>query len=259
MVDDISESVIGSAGTYQTVEIWEGNKLLDTVIARDGRWQYTREGLSEGSHEFVAVAGKIGSNPWKFEVKKLIVDVSLMTLDGYTAIANGMSLTGLDTPRNAEVRNPSAGLAPYTYTSNNTRVASVDSTGKVRGLANGSAMITINDAAGNSASFPVSVSNIYVLRVSYGPYNGVQARQWIENNFGISSYTIISELVVSMRKRYKLPLTISGAHCWLGHYDQRPGVRERLFFYHGTIGSVHLADYDNANITAAWAFVPAGK
>lgn len=64
-------------------------------------------------------------------------------------------------PANASrQRVASGGVPPYTYTSSNSGVASVDGNGMVKSVSNGSATITVRDQAQQLASFNVTVQGV---------------------------------------------------------------------------------------------------
>jgi hypothetical protein len=98
--------------------------------------------------------------------KPLSADISLLELNGLMVRSVACPYpNGEDAEGNTAVRQPSGGIPPYAYESSNTHTASVNAEGKVLGMGNGSAIITIRDSAGSQVSYNVSVSNIYDLDV----------------------------------------------------------------------------------------------
>ncbi|WP_285420029.1 Ig-like domain-containing protein [Pseudomonas sp. efr-133-TYG-5] len=94
----------------------------------------------------------------------LVIDTSTMQLDGLAVFSPyGWADSGVDFVGNTQVRRPSTGTEPYTFASENTAIAAVDSTGKVSGRANGSTRINVTDATGATASYPVTVSQVFEL------------------------------------------------------------------------------------------------
>lgn len=101
--------------------------------------------------------------------KPLSVDTSLMRLDG-VMVRSGYcpNLNGVDALGNTMVRTAIGGYLPYVYRSSNSAVAAVDTNGKVSGMGNGTATITITDQRNAQVSYAVSVSNVYSLLVHGG-------------------------------------------------------------------------------------------
>lgn len=65
---------------------------------------------------------------------------------------------------NSITRTAFGGRPPYTYTSSNTAVAMVSSTGKVTPRANGAAIISVKDSAGQRAEYQVTMTNVLQVR-----------------------------------------------------------------------------------------------
>ncbi|URL58101.1 hypothetical protein IM816_16100 [Luteibacter flocculans] len=65
---------------------------------------------------------------------------------------------------NSITRTAFGGRPPYTYTSSNTAVAVVSSTGKVTPRANGTAIISVKDSAGQRAEYQVTMTNVLQVR-----------------------------------------------------------------------------------------------
>lgn len=98
--------------------------------------------------------------------KPLSVDTSPLELKGLMIRSVACPYpNGVDADGNTAVRQPSGGIPPYTYESSNAHTASVNAEGKVVGMGNGSAIITIRDSASLQVSYNVLVSNIYDLDV----------------------------------------------------------------------------------------------
>ncbi|VVE02962.1 hypothetical protein PCA20602_02232 [Pandoraea capi] len=94
-------------------------------------------------------------------VPDLGVEPSQMVLNGLAVRQDGWPSTGRDAPGNTGTRVGTGGVPPYTYSSSRPSVATVNGAGKVSGMGNGSATITIRDSGGATVSYPVVVSNVY--------------------------------------------------------------------------------------------------
>ncbi|MFG0633596.1 Ig-like domain-containing protein [Pseudomonas sp. xss_2] len=117
----------------------------------------------------------------------VLVNPPLM-VDQRELVLNGLSVRYAPWPRvadslgNSFTREAVGGLGPYQYVSSNTNVASVSSTGKVVGNANGLATITITDKLNNRISYQVRVSNVWRLNyVTTRPWTWDNAVQWMES------------------------------------------------------------------------------
>ncbi|MGP6429394.1 hypothetical protein [Pseudomonas paraglycinae] len=71
----------------------------------------------------------------------------------------------VDAPGNTAVLQVTGGVGPYTFQSSAPQIASVNAQGKVEGMGNSSAVITIRDQNGSTVSVQVTVSNIYDLTI----------------------------------------------------------------------------------------------
>jgi len=172
-----SVTLSGSATKDQKVEIFDGASSKGSVnVGSNGLWTHTVTGLSVASHSFTAKAlygsGQVSTPAWTFTVvPELIVDPTPMVLNGFNISLAGSGLTytytGTDPVNTTGRRTPSGGRPPYKYESSDPMIASVDSAGRVRSEGNGSALITVTDLNGTTATFQVEASN--VTRLIYSP------------------------------------------------------------------------------------------
>lgn len=185
---DSAGAAIGNGGrTYSTtvtlhgtaqgglqVQILDNGTAQQTVtVPANGNWQVPLSGLSIGQHDFTA-KGLYGSQPvsaaWRVIVEvrpPLVIDTSTMVLNGrvYVHVSTGQGPANRPAGTSGQ-RSASGGIPPYTYTSSNAGVASVNaSNGAVLSAGNGTATITVRDSAQQSASYTVSVSG--VIRMTY--------------------------------------------------------------------------------------------
>ncbi len=91
----------------------------------------------------------------------LSFDTSPVSLGGKVYLVPALPDVLPNLPNSAIVRRTaSGGTPPYTYSSSNPLVASVRNAGLVSVRGNGSATITVRDAAGQSLSYPVTVTGV---------------------------------------------------------------------------------------------------
>lgn len=157
----------GTAQAGLQVQILDNGTPRTTVAAPGGNWQAELSSLAVSRHVFTA-KGLYGSEPvsaqWAVTVENrppLTIDTSTMVLNGKVFVNGDNGKGPSSPPANAfRKRAASGGVPPYTYSSSNTRVASVDANGIVRSCGNGSAVITVRDQAQQSASYSVTVANV---------------------------------------------------------------------------------------------------
>lgn len=140
----------------------------------------------------------------------LSINTKPMYLNGLAIKAN-WARTGLDSIRNTQVRRPSGGVAPYSYSSNRPDIASV-SNGKVTGNKEGLVTITVTDRSGSSVSYQAMVSNTWQVHVNYGRLNHNQAVAWMRS---IGGTPLGLESMDDIQRVYgyqRIPLT---AHTWM--------------------------------------------
>jgi hypothetical protein len=82
------------------------------------------------------------------------MDASVLLIEGY------LDRSPLNPPAGYKfTRAASGGTPPYTYSSSDWNVATVNNLGEVTKRFNGSAVITVNDGTGNSSRYTVTVRN----------------------------------------------------------------------------------------------------
>ncbi|RON25124.1 hypothetical protein BK660_05535 [Pseudomonas brassicacearum] len=171
-------------GTAHNLTIWNGgsHKVNATWISQ-GFWpkqlpnSYVKD-LGDGKPlilKFKVSMDKSG-NPataTKFEDRvytiknvsspPLTIDPSVLVLNGLRIITNGVP-SGLDAIGNTDIRQALGGVGKLSYTSSSPNIVSADDNGKVIGLQNGQATITVTDEALNSVSYVVDVSNVWYIQ-----------------------------------------------------------------------------------------------
>ena len=181
----------GKASNGKEIEVYDGSgagavpKGKATADGTTGEWK--REitvpvGLRRLYAKSLYHSSNVYSNVRTLNVvEPLSIDPSEMTLDSlnyYKAPWTRRQPEVID----EQMRSASNGIPPYAYTSSDPAVATVvTSTGVVRGVRNGSATITVRDAGGRTASYPVTVSRKYEILVHGGPLNAIQAYAWLQS------------------------------------------------------------------------------
>ncbi|MGG5289798.1 Ig-like domain-containing protein [Pseudomonas shirazensis] len=164
---ETSLTLHGTAQTGMQVQVLDNGALRTTVPAPAGSWQAALNGLAAGRHVFTG-KGLYGnepvSNEWIVTVENrppLRIDTSLMLLNGKVFVDGNSGRGPNPAPANASrQRVANGGVPSYTYSSSNPGVATVDGTGMVRSVSNGSTTITVRDQARQSASFSVTVQGV---------------------------------------------------------------------------------------------------
>ena len=212
----------GKASANQKIELRD-NEVVKDAITVDATGDYSRilTDQAEGVHSYKvrATYGPLPeSSAWILTVEKaLVVDTTLMLLDGVMVRSSRCpNWNGVDAPGNTAVRPPSGGTPPYRYQSSHPSIAPVDANGKVTGMANGAAIITISDSLNAQVIYSVLVSNVYDLTIyhsasrpaypwTYATYTSVQSR---------AGYVgLIPSLRAVMQRCYRHPWFV-----WNGYY-----------------------------------------
>jgi hypothetical protein len=167
-------TLTGTASKGQKVQILDDTTVKGepTADATTGIWTLEVTALNVAAHSFTAKAlygsGQV-SAAWVVNVlPPLAIDTTQMKLDGLMVISSGVmpSRNNVDAIGNTAVRQATGGTPPYTYLSSSPSVATVNTNGKVTGMSNGTAIITVRDNFNAEVSYSVSVSNVYGLVIS---------------------------------------------------------------------------------------------
>jgi len=184
---ETSVTLSGTASKGQQVDIRDGEDSKGQAVADSatGAWTHAIRDLSVARHSLTAKAMDAAggtSKAWEFNIiDEMVIDRQQMNLDGLSVKMPEWPRTGQDSIGNTQVRQPTRGLPPYSYASSDSTVASVNYEGKVTGNKNGYALIVVFDSGGQSATYSVSVSNVYRLRINEQPITALQAIEWREN------------------------------------------------------------------------------
>ncbi|MFK3969430.1 hypothetical protein ACI2KS_01685 [Pseudomonas sp. NPDC087358] len=177
----------GTPHALLEVEIFDGQTFKEKVpVNDDGSWSATLSSLSLGSHSLTARSASIISTPPRtFAVEAplppLVLDESPVSLqETLYILAMTNQPDALPTfPANSTVtRTASGGRPPYTYTSSNSAIVNVTSTGLASPRANGSATVTVRDSAEQAKSYSITVSNVWTAHYMGDYYqSGVEYQQ----------------------------------------------------------------------------------
>ncbi|BBP71029.1 hypothetical protein PHLH6_30330 [Pseudomonas sp. Seg1] len=198
----------GKATRGQQVEIFDGSgsgavsKGKATAHVTTGEWEKVITvvvGARRLFAEALYAVSPVYSNARILTVTpaypELVVDPSPLTLNGFNISIAGSGLpwpsTGIDPVNTARKRDVRGGVPPYTYTSSDPLVASVDLNGTVRSEGNGTATITVRDSVGQSKQFLVATFN--VVRYIYSgnqQFNHENYKLWANS---VGGADIISE------------------------------------------------------------------
>ncbi|WP_249675163.1 Ig-like domain-containing protein [Pseudomonas abieticivorans] len=227
----------GKASNNQQVEIFDGTTSKGTAGANaSGDWVLQVTGLAVAAHSFTA-KGLYGNNPTSpartFSVVDLVIAPGVMSLTG-KAIRNtswDYKRTGQEYIGNYDTRAASGGITPYGYTSSNPAIAAVNaSSGRVIGMRNGTATITVTDRNGAQASYTITVSNVWQLYVNYSliPYQSMLAT--VANLGGQP----VSQADISLLLRYYTyphPHQSASDWYWLGYHGNCDGASGIAYNY----------------------------
>jgi hypothetical protein len=166
---DTSITLAGKASPSQQVQILDGTTSKgNATVNANGDWTLVLTGLSVASHSITA-KGLYGSNPVsgartftvQVAIPPLVIDTSPVTLSGQLYVPVGHDIEPLAWPTNTTTTRTATGGRPaYTYSSSNTAVAKVNSSGLVVARSNGSSVITVQDTSGQSAGYTVNVTAV---------------------------------------------------------------------------------------------------
>lgn len=254
-------------GTAHNLPVWSGgSKQTNSTWVSQGWWEYVisyASYLKELGHNkkltlhFKAAlrAGITEADAIVFPVveytvdKRPSIDQSIMKLDGVSVRVNWPK-TGRDSIGNTAVRVAVGGTPPYTYTSNNTAIASVSSTtGKVTGEGNGTAIITVKDKDKVTATYSVVVSNVFRLMQSNGPLSLHQAIAWRDS---IGAFTLSYAAESDMSNRYIQPWPVVGNYWYCDPEGLGCATNHSLYYNSYLRGAFCQYIYDPDTHWGAW-------
>ena len=215
-------TLTGRASKDQKVQLYNGTAPIGGEVTAVGESWTTTITVAVGTRRLLAKAlygsGK-HSMTWVITVvPELTVDTSNLVLSGQNISIQGTGLdwplTGNDPDGTAMQRVVSGGVPPYTYTSSDPRIVSIDEEGMARSQENGSATITVKDSSNQTKTYTVTCSNVRRLLYNPTPQTMAQAAAWIVSMKG----TMLSDRFLSdypytiMNIRYKPGLYVGPLH-----------------------------------------------
>jgi hypothetical protein len=255
---ETSVTLTGLASARQQVDIRDGeiSKGKPTANPLTRIWTQTIDNLALAPHSLTARAmygsGEV-SAPWNFTVMEaLVIDRQPMILKGLSVKMPEWPTTGEDSIGNTQVRQPTKGLPPYSYASSDSTVASINNEGKVTGNKNGNAFIVVLDSGGQSATYSVSVSNVYILRINEQPMTAREAIEWRQ---GLADTTHChNEAIADLQLVYgqPLPLSINTWQCMTTGCGPEPTTHFTIFILSG-----YVSCYWGHQEFGAWCMQPA--
>ncbi|RBH45289.1 hypothetical protein C3F00_037795, partial [Pseudomonas sp. MWU13-2860] len=132
------------------------------------------------------------------------------------------------------------GVAPYTYTSANSAIASVSNNGTVTGFRQGSTTITVTDKNGDQGQFTVRCNEIKIYKVVKSPglmagtYEAITG--WIRSVGGLPDRDSVRAVVPSFNDEYPDARIVLGPP-----YPSFPGPNLRCWGYHSHEQNQNLA------------------
>ncbi|MGP6459920.1 Ig-like domain-containing protein [Pseudomonas parakoreensis] len=209
---DTTVKLKGGGAKGQKVQIKDGTTVKGEadVDPTTGLWEWTMTDLSVGDHHFTATAlygeGKISeARTLKIIPKPIIIDPAIMVLGGVRLI-NDYGWARKPTTNTVKWRVATGGVAPYTYTSANSAIASVSNNGTVTGFRQGSTTITVTDKNGDQGQFTVRCNEIQIYKVVKSPgrmagtYEAITG--WIRSVGGITEAERVRKLADNFNDEY---------------------------------------------------------
>ncbi|VVM58583.1 Ig-like domain-containing protein [Pseudomonas fluorescens] len=206
----------GEAANGQRIEIFDLGASIDTVsVDASGKWMLPIAALSVTTHSFNAKAlygSGIVSAPRTLRVNvappELIVDESDVHVRVQTVSIAGSGLPWSPTQitvQGSSIRNAQGGVRPYTYSSSNPEIATVDSQGLIRAIKTGNAIVTVSDDAGQSKNIKVfSDTNLAYMRYNPTLMTESQYQSWCRSIGGREADHLIS-LAVNLQFFHNSP------------------------------------------------------
>jgi hypothetical protein len=214
--EETAVTLSGEAANGQSVEIFDLGISIDTVsVGASDKWRLSIANLSVTTHSFTAKAlygsGTV-SAPRTMRVKvappELIVDDSDVHVRVQTISTAGSGLPWSPTQitvQGSSIRNAQGGVRPYTYSSSNSQIATVDCQGLIRAIKAGDAIVTVSDAAGQSKNIKVfSDTNLAYIRYNPTLMTEPQYQSWCRSIGGREADHLIS-LAVNLQFFHNSP------------------------------------------------------
>ena len=236
----------GTASKGQKVQIKDGTTVKGEadVDPTTGLWEWTMTDLSVDDHHFTATAlygeGKISeARTLKIIPIPTIIAPATMVLGGIRLI-NDYGWERRAETKTVKRRVATGGVAPYTYTSANSAIASVSNNGTVTGFRQGSTTITVTDKNGDQGQFTVRCNEIKIYKVVKSPglmagtYEAITG--WIRSVGGITDQESVQVIVGDFELEYPDARIVLGPP-----YPGFNGPNLRCWGYHSHLPNSNMA------------------
>lgn len=158
-------NLVGTATPQANIQLFHNNVAGPTTTAVGGNWSFSNRSIQVGSNTFFVRDVNTGrdsntrsltkSNPLSFGSNRTLTTTNYHVAQNRPPANPNASAT--------YTQPATGGSGGYTYSSNNTAVAVIDSnTGRVRAVGNGQAVLTAKDSLGAQASHTVTVSGVII-------------------------------------------------------------------------------------------------
>ncbi|WP_434768115.1 hypothetical protein [Pseudomonas triticicola] len=215
----------GVAAKGQKVDVLDGttSKGQPTANPVTGIWTLRVSALTPAEHSFTAKAlyggNPVSAPPFTFKVnQRLSIDQSAMSLRGLSLRYAGWATNGKDASGTSSKREATGGVPPYTYTSQNTRVATTEGPiTRSNCTEPKTTTIIVTDSVGEKVEYGVTCANVYRLVVSpAGSYDYAAAHAWATAQPGMRYAVHQSQWHVLVVTHTPQPMTDSWGNTW-GH------------------------------------------
>jgi hypothetical protein len=231
---DSSVTLKGRFTPLYDVQVYDnggGKQIVPT--GQNGAWT-TSLAIETGQHAVYvkALSTNQQSNTRNFRrdpIPPLHIDTSTAYLSGYMVRHTSKPVT--NPPAGAYLtRRASGGIPPYRYSTDNPAYLQVDvSTGRVIGVRNGGARVIVTDSRGSTASYSVSVQNVwYIANYGGGRHNLATMSATVNNAGGqfpaIGDYNNLRSVYGGDPGGYSYDFYwVADRHQWGSHWLLRPG------------------------------------
>lgn len=222
--------ISGTASPQELLQVFDGTVAVGTTQAdTTGIWKFKLSVKASTGYQLTAQAqsgSKPVSNIWKFTV---IVALSIGTNHSQSAagcyIVPG-KIPPSPLPQGVYSRSATGGTYPYSYRSSNPGIAWVHpSNGTVHVGGNGSAVITVTDSAGSTASYTITFYGAQLIALFYTTWTPPDQPFLISNGLNLSELSIV-------RQTYRQPGVSAPAFLgWPGGYYWS---NENIYYIPGT-------------------------
>lgn len=193
-------AISGSASPEEWLVIFNGTTTVTEIQADSkGNWSHSLSVQASNIYQLTVQAqsgSKPVSNAWSFSV---VAKLSMGA--NHSQSATPYYIVGGNPPqfpptRGLYTRTAQGGVLPYRYKSSNPSIALVDpNTGTVHAGGNGSAVITVTDGVGNSASYTITFSGIQLIALIPSiTWTPAHQPSWVGSGLNVQELSIVREI-----------------------------------------------------------------